>query len=131
MTATTNHYQPQGTKTMRLKIASAEVRLTVICTGRNDENADIDNPRGEFYESVHIIEAYSEKGEVFVLTGFSCTSEDKGSKLVQRIIETGSIDENLWHFSRIMYGAEGWNEQELQNEINDARRAGELHPMDR
>jgi hypothetical protein len=131
------------TTNMRLTITHAEARTTVRRVGSNPENADIDNPNGDIYDDFWIIEAYTEKGEVFIHTSFSPkkhwdndegTEEERAAKverLVEQINEVKSINPDLWHYSRIMYGADGWDEQELQDEINDARRAGERHPMDR
>lgn len=131
------------TTTTRLPIAHATATTTTCVVGQNPECADMANPNGDIFETFWQVEAWLANGDIYVLSGFAPvryydndegTEEEREAKvqrLVERILETKTIDPDLWHFSRIAYGAEGWDEQELNNEINDARRAGERHPLDR
>jgi len=109
------------------------VKEHVYVAGRDPEHADMSNPRGEFYGSNFYVEA-EQGGECFAhFHKFETRDEAEAfHSVIQDEFKDGTqMNMAHWKFSRIPYGAPGWNDQEIACEIDDARAAGERHPMDR
>ena len=71
-----------------------------------------------------------------ILTGFSKDMNDENAEealntLGYKIKCTGTIDSELWHHDRWAYGSGGYANEMIADEIQDARRDGERHPLDR
>lgn len=114
--------------TNRIKITSTRVRTNVSETtgpfGRYDED-------GQPYLRYEVyVEAHTEDGLVYVhpqLTldladDLNATREPKLRDAAEAIEAAGTIDPELWVFSRHSYGSEGWEEQERHNQREDDRR---------
>ena len=107
------YFTPDTTDATRLRISEVRVRVTSEVIGYNGEMADMVNPRGEITADFGTIEALTEDGAYMILTGFSKNMDDEGAKealtrLGHKIKCTGTIDLNLWHHDRYMYGTPGW-----------------------
>ena len=109
------------------------VRSTTYITRSDAEMADMSNPNGDIYATDYYVEAQ---------TGAEAFRHDRnfadreGAEIlafhVQGALDNGrALDPAHWAFSRIPYGCDGWEEQELAHEVREARDAGELHPLDR
>ncbi len=123
-----------------IKVYASNARLQTRRVGSNPEMAEMGNPRGDIYHTFAILEAFACNGEVYelrsVLTDLDLLTSTDGEKvtnglekLATRVVKAGAITESRWTYTRIAYGAEGWNDQALDDEINDAYRDGERHPM--
>jgi hypothetical protein len=105
---------------------------TRVVTHRDPEMADMVNIYGEVTTILYYVEAHSPRGEVFVHKFTSDAEfeiEDLLANMNRKLADGGKLDAKHWTFSRISYGAPGWEEQELAEEVRDAQRAGEWHPM--
>ena len=105
---------------------------TRVVTHRDPEMADMVNIYGEVTTILYYVEAHSPRGEVFVHKFTSDAEfeiEDLLANMNRKLADGGKLDAKHWTFSRISYAAPGWEEQELAEEVRDAQRAGEWHPM--
>jgi len=105
-----------------------------VIIGRDPEYADMVNVEGIVTADRHYVEAVNARGEVF---GHDYTSDDRDEiaqllgRMERKLADGGKLDPAHWHYDRLSYGADGWDQQELEAEIRDAENAGELHPMRR
>ena len=108
------------------------VRERTYVAGRNPENADVSNPDGAWYGVDFYVEAQTRGGAY----AHDKTFDDREDAIayeavVSKAFAAGAgMSLDHWHFDRIPYGCLGWDEQEIANEIDDARRDGEQHPQD-
>jgi len=105
-----------------------------VITGRDPEMADMVNIYGEITTILFYVEARNARGEVFTHNYSSEAEfeiEDLLANMRRKLADGGKLDPARWTYSRLGYGAEGWDEQELVGEVRDAQRAGEWHPMGR
>ena len=102
------------------------------------EASDMSNPEGHVYRPYWFVEVQP-VGENEVFKHFAAfDTEEEAIVLRDRIGDAGAISldrlnadgNDCWTADRIPYGNPGWTEQEIENEIMDARDAGERHPMD-
>jgi hypothetical protein len=109
------------------------VRDYLFVAGRNPENAEPGNPDGAWYDTRFYVEAQTRGGAYAHDKTFETHEEAVAFEAVVRKAFDAGIEMDLdhWRFDRIPYGCEGWDEQEIANEIDDARRDGEQHPQDR
>ena len=114
------------------KICLAEVHRSTKLIGHNEEDGS------PIYRDIGCVQAIDEEGRWYALKGSALElwdfAEEKEVALLHlaaKVHATGEINLEHWAFSRWSYGSKGWNEQELSNEISEARMAGEVHPLDR
>lgn len=124
------------TNNTRIKITDINARTESRVIGSHPEHADMGNPNGNYYGDFGYLEARTADGAVMVLTGYSKDMNEEGSadaltQMVARIIVAGTIDPNLWHHDRWSYGSGEFADEMIADEIQDARRDGERHPLDR
>lgn len=108
------------------------VRSSRVITGRDPEMADMVNIYGEVTQILYYVEAHSPSGEVFTHNFTSDAEfeiEDLLANMQRKLDDGGKLNPKHWTYSRISYGSPGWEEQELAEEVRDAQRAGEYHPM--
>jgi len=108
----------------RIRITDAEVRRTILDTGRYTEDGL------NVVDEVYYVEAYDRAGRAFRHPSLASQDRLGLERAATMISARGSIDGSIWLFDRWTYGSAGWNAQEVANEIEDARRAGEAHPLD-
>ena len=115
----------------------------VSVVGQNDEMADIVNPQGLIYADDYYLEAIVgewslQRNTLKCYAHFhSFTSKEEAEKFCNHVLKslkdsTRRLDpenNSSWSFSRIPYGSDGWDEQELAHEIEEAERNNERHPM--
>jgi hypothetical protein len=100
---------------------------------RNLENAEPGNPDGARFGTSYHVEAQT-RGSAYAHFKTFDNEEDAvalATRIAAAFAAGVSMDLDHWRFDRIPYGCDGWDEQEIANEIDDARRDGEQHPMDR
>lgn len=116
--------------TQRIAVISASARTHTRVVGQNSEMAEMGNPRGDVFSQFGNVEAMDEKGQVFTLIGQERELWDDADekiewldKMAAAVQAAGSIDPELWSFTRWSYGSEGWDEQEKANEVADEEKA--------
>lgn len=98
----------------RLEIASADIVKDAIWAGVNSEMADMDNPRGDFYEDRFMVEVVTASGRRF---RHQQTFETPPTTLLGKVRSAKSIDSALWVETHEVYGSNAWQDADQEREM--------------
>jgi len=98
----------------RIDIVSASIVPTRVWAGANSEMADMDNPRGDFYEERFTIEVLTASGRRF---NHQDTFENRPEGLLGRVRAAMSIALDHWVEGYEVYGSAAWQDGDQQREM--------------
>ena len=124
--------------TTRTPILGASAYSVRVWVGQNHEMAEPGNPQGDIYDTKYHVHVRVDSEPWKYIHGHLFDWDVEAERLAKRIEEEGSINldaqyptgDPVWtETARIPYGCPGSNEQALAEEIQDAKDAGERHPL--